>query len=320
VTEINHRTVKEIGINIHLAEAGEGPLVLMLHGFPELWYSWRHQLPALAEAGYHAVASDVRGYGGSDAPYEIAAYNMKNMVADAVGILDALGEETAVIAGHDWGAPMAWNSAVLHPDRIRAVAALSIPYLPRSPMPPTQMFKAMFQNNFFYMLYFQEPGVAEEEFEADVRKSMLMFMYGASAEGRSDPAVASAFMNKPKDSRLFDGLSAPEKLPNWLTQSDLDTYAKEFERTGFRGPLNRYRNMDRDWEELPELAGATVSQPAIFLTGEKDPVGTLVPMDPMKNLVPNLRKSVTVPNCGHWVQQEAPDAVNRELIEFLRAL
>jgi pimeloyl-ACP methyl ester carboxylesterase len=320
MTEISHRTVKANGINIHIAEAGEGPLVIMLHGFPELWYSWRHQLPALAAAGYRAVAPDIRGYGDSDAPYEIEAYSMKNMVADAVGILDALGLETAVIAGHDWGAPMAWNSAVLHPERFRAVAALSVPFLPRMPMRPTEVLKARFQDNFFYMLYFQEPGPAEAEFESDVRRSMLMFIYGASAEGRDDANVIEAFANKPKTAKLFDGLSVPEKLPHWLKQEDLDYYVSEYERTGFRGALNRYRNMDRDWEELPQLAGATVHQPAIFITGEKDPVGSFAPMDPMKSLVPNLRKIVTVPNCGHWVQQEAPEVVNQELIEFLRGL
>jgi pimeloyl-ACP methyl ester carboxylesterase len=303
---------------MHIAEAGEGPLVLMLHGFPELWYSWRHQLPALAEAGYHAVAADVRGYGDSDRPHEIEAYSMKNHVADALGILDALGEETAVIVGHDWGAPMAWNSAVLHPDRYRAVAALSVPFLPRSPMPPTQMFKAIFQNNFFYMLYFQEPGVAEGEFEPDVRKSMLMFMYGASAEGRSDPNF-DVFMNKPADSKLFDGLSAPERLPDWLTQEDLDTYVRAFEASGFRGPLNRYRNMDRDWEELPQLGDSTVQQPALYITGDKDPVGTFAPMDPMKASVPNL-KIVTIADAGHWTQQEAPERVNEELVGFLKGL
>jgi len=181
------------------------------------------------------------------------------------------------------------------------------------------MFKAIFQDNFFYMLYFQEPGVAEEEFEADVRRSMLMFMYGASAEGRSDPNVSGAFMNKPKDAKLFDGLTAPEKLPGWLTHDDLDTYTKAFEQTGFRGPLNRYRNMDRDWEELHELAGSTVQQPALYITGETDPVGTFAPMDPMKGSVPNL-KIVTVPECGHWTQQEAPEKVNAELIGFLGSL
>ena len=319
MTEISHRTVETNGINMHIAEAGEGPLVLLLHGFPELWYSWRHQLPALAAAGYHAVAPDVRGYGESDKPYEIEAYSMTNHVADALGILDALGEETAVIVGHDWGAPMAWNSAVLHPDRYRAVAALSVPFLPRSPMPPTQMFKAIFQENFFYMLYFQEPGVAEEEFESDVRRSMLMFMYGASADGRSDPNISGAFMNKPKAAKLFDGLSAPEKLPDWLTQEDLDTYVNAFEATGFRGPLNRYRNLDSDWESLPQLAGATVQQPALYISGDKDPVGTFAPMDPMKAAVPNL-KIVSIPDCGHWTQQEEPEQVNVELIEFLRTL
>jgi pimeloyl-ACP methyl ester carboxylesterase len=319
VADIKHRTVQTNGIEMHIAEAGEGPLVLMLHGFPELWYSWRHQLPALAGAGYHAVAADVRGYGESDRPHEIEAYSMKNHVADALGILDALGEETAVIVGHDWGAPMAWNSAVLHPERYRAVAALSVPFLPRSPMPPTQMFKAIFQDNFFYMLYFQEPGLAEEEFESDVARSMLMFMYGASGEGRSDPKISGAFMNKPKDAKLFDGLSMPEKLPGWLTQEDLDYYTSAFKKTGFRGPLNRYRNMDRDWEELPQLGGSTVQQPALYITGDKDPVGTFAPMDPMKASVPNL-KMVTVPNAGHWTQQEAPGVVNAELIGFLRGL
>jgi pimeloyl-ACP methyl ester carboxylesterase len=320
LSKITHRTVKTNGINMHIAEAGEGPLVLMLHGFPELWYSWRHQLPALAEAGFHAVAPDVRGYGESDAPYDINAYSMRNHVADAVGILDALSEETAVVVGHDWGAPMAWNSAVLHPDRYRAVVGVSVPFLARSPLPPTQMLKAIFQNNFFYMLYFQEPGPAESEFESDVRRSMLMFMYGVSAEGRDDPSVTGAFMNKPKDAKLFDGLSAPEKLPKWLTQEDLDYYVSEFERTGFRGPLNRYRNIDQDWNDLPELAGATVTQPALFIAGEKDPVATFTPMDPMKSSVPNLKKIAMVPDCGHWTQQEAPEHVNVELIEFLRTL
>jgi len=320
VTKITHRTVKANGISIHIAEAGDGPLVLMLHGFPELWYSWRHQLPALAAAGYHAVAPDVRGYGGSDAPHEIEAYSTKNLVADAVGILDALGEESAVIVGHDWSAPTAWNSAVLHPERYRAVVGLSVPFLPRAPMPPTRLLKARFRDNFFYMLYFQEPGPPEAEFEADVRRSMLIFMYGASAEGRSDPNVIGAFMNKRKGSKLFDGLSAPEKLPDWLTQEDLDYYAAAFERNGFRGPLNRYRNMDRDWEEMPHLAGATVTQPALFIGGEKDPVVAIAPMDPMKTLVPNLRKTVMLPECGHWTQQERPAEVNAEIIGFLKDL
>ena len=180
MSEITHRTVKTNSINMHIAEAGRGPLVLLVHGFPESWYSWRHQLPALAAAGYHAVAPDVRGYGRTDAPEPIEAYSMKNMTADMAGVVDALGEKTAVVVGHDWGAPIAWHSALLYPDRFRAVAGLSVPYTPRAPMPPTQLFKQVFANQFFYILYFQKPGVAEAELQADVRKSMRLFLYMAS--------------------------------------------------------------------------------------------------------------------------------------------
>lgn len=316
MTEIKHRQVQTNGIDVHIAEAGEGPLVLMLHGFPELWYSWRHQLPALAEAGYHAVAPDIRGYGGSDKPHAIEAYSMREMIADAIGIIDALDEQQAIIAGHDWGAPMAWNSAALYPERIRAVIGVSVPYLPRSPAPPTQMFKAIFQNNFFYMLYFQEPGVAEEEFESDIRSSMLKFMYYASGDA---PAGIST-MGKPADSKLFDGVDPPEGLPAWLTQEDLDTYVAAFEKSGFRGPLNRYRCMDLDWEELPELQDLKIQQPALFIAGAKDPVISFAPIDPMKELVPNLTGPVMLPDCGHWTQQEKPAEVNAAILDFLAKL
>lgn len=320
MTVITHRAIKANGINVHIAEAGAGPLVLMLHGFPELWYSYRHQLPALAEAGYHAVAPDVRGYGGSDKPEKIEAYSMKNMVADAVGILDALGEETAVVVGHDWGAPMAWTSAVLHPDRFRAVVGLSVPYTPRSPAPPTQLFKAIFQDNFFYMLYFQEPGVAEAELDANPRESMKLFMYAASGEARENPQLPTMFAGKKKGSKLFDGVPAPDQLPAWLTKDDLDYYAENFQKSGFRGGLNRYRNMDRDWEELPQLTDAKVTQPALFVAGEYDAVIAMRNPESMKPFVPDLRKLVILPKCGHWTQQERPAEVNAEIIEFLKGL
>ncbi len=319
MTAIRHRTIRTNGISMHIAEAGEGPLVILLHGFPELWYSWRHQLPALAEAGFHAVAPDLRGYGQSDAPHEIEAYGMRQMTADVAGILDALGEESAVAAGHDWGSPIAWHSAILYPDRFRAVVALSVPFIPRSPMPPIEMMRQMFANKFFYMIYFQEPGVAEAEFEADVRRSMRLFLYAASGDARSDAATAGIFANKPKDSRLFDGVTEPEK-PAWLTETVIDYFVSAFERTGFRGPLNRYRNMDRDWHDLPQLAGAKVQQPALFIAGELDAVLTFTNVDTMKPHVPNLRKIVMLPGCGHWTQQERPQEVNTELIEFLRSL
>jgi pimeloyl-ACP methyl ester carboxylesterase len=298
---------------MHIAEAGQGPLVLLLHGFPELWYSWRHQLPALAAAGYHAVAPDIRGYGGTDAPAEVERYTMRNHTADAVGVLDALGEETAVVIGHDWGAPMAWHCALLHPERFTAVVALSVPHMPRGPAAPIQLMKQVFANNFFYILYFQEPGLAEAELEADVRRSMRLLLYNASG----DAPQGAALPQKPKEAKLLDGIQEPERLPPWLTEADLDYFTSEFKRTGFRGGLNRYRNMDHDWEELPQLANAKVQQPALFITGDRDLVLAFSSIDAMKASVPNLRKVLTLAGCGHWTQQERPAEVNAALIEFL---
>ena len=316
MSEITHRTIETNGISMRIAEAGEGPPVLLLHGFPELWYSWRHQLPALAAAGYRAVAPDVRGYGGTDAPEAIDSYTMLDHVADAVGVLDALGEESAVIVGHDWGAPMAWHGALLHPERFPAVAALSVPYTPRPPAPPTQLMKRLFQDRFFYMLYFQEPGLAEAELEADVRRSMRLMLYDASGDAPRSGWQA----RRPKDAKLLDEMRDPERLPPWLTEADIDYYTAEFERTGFRGGLNRYRNMDRDWEQSAHLAGATVQQPALFVAGERDGVLRFTGTDAMKASVPNLRNVVILPGCGHWTQQERPADVNSALIEFLKAL
>ncbi len=196
---------------------------------------------------------------------------------------------------------------------------MSVPFLPRSPAPPTQMFRAIFQDRFFYILYFQEPGVAEAELEADVRRSLRLFIYGASADGRNNPGFATAFANKPKDARLFDGAPEITGLPAWLTEEDLDVYVRAFEKSGFRGPLNRYRCMDLDWEQLPELAGAQVRQPALFISGKQDPVATFAPMDPMKEGVPNL-KTVLLDGCGHWTQQEKPREVNEAILEFLHGL
>jgi pimeloyl-ACP methyl ester carboxylesterase len=316
LTDITHRTIRTNGINMHIAEAGEGPLVLLIHGWPESWYSWRHQLPALAAAGYHAVAPDVRGYGQSDKPQPIEAYSMRTMLADYVGILDALGEQTAVVVGHDWGAPMAWDSAALHPDRYRAVVGMSVPHLGRGPMPPTTMLKALFQDNWFYILYFQEPGIAEAEFEADVRKTMRTILAGVAG---FDPAAPQVQQRK-KGDKFLTGIDAPEKLPAWLTEDDVEFFAKEFERSGFRGGLNRYRNMDRDWEELPELADAKIAQPALFITGENDPVRMFAPADGMRPLVPGLKDMSVIPGAGHWIQQERAAEVNAALIKFLKGL
>jgi pimeloyl-ACP methyl ester carboxylesterase len=313
--EITHRKIKTNGINLHIAEAGSGPLVLFLHGWPESWYSWRHQLPAIAAAGYHAVAPDVRGYGQSDKPQPIEAYSMKNMLADYRGLLDALGEKTAVVVGHDWGAPMAWTSAALHPDRYTAVVGMSVPHLGRSPLPPTKLLKTVFGDSWFYILYFQEPGVAEAEFEADTRKTMRTILAGVAGFDSTAPVV----QQKKKGDKFLTGIAAPETMPDWLTEADVEYFAHEFEGSGFRGGLNRYRNMDRDWEELPELADAKIMQPALFITGENDPVRGFSNTDAMKASVPNLTELV-IPATGHWVQQERPAEVNAALLAFLKGL
>lgn len=315
MSDITHRFIKTNGITLHVAESGDGPLLLLLHGWPELWYSWRRQLIALAEAGYHAVAPDIRGYGQSDAPIALDAYSMRNLLADIEGLLDALGERDAVLVGHDWGAAIAWNVAALRPDRCRAVVGMSVPYLGRPPVPPTKLFERVFSERWFYVSYFQESGVAETEFEADVERTMRMILGGTAAFDTTAPAVLA----KRKGDGFLTGIEVPHMLPAWLSDEDLAYFVKQYEASGFRGGLNRYRNMDRDWEELPELATARIEQPALFITGERDPARSLAPTDAMRVFVPNLQE-VIVPEAGHWIQQEQPEAVNAALLGFLRKL
>jgi pimeloyl-ACP methyl ester carboxylesterase len=313
---VNLRRIETNGIGMRIAEEGSGPLVVLLHGFPECWYSWRHQIPALAAAGFRVVAPDQRGYGGTDAPSAIEDYDILHLVGDIVGLLDALDAEQAVVVGHDWGAPIAWHCVLLHPDRFRAVAALSVPYVGRSPQQPLELFRMMAGERFFYILYFQEPGVAERELEADVRSTMRRFLYAASG----DVTEPLDFWQKPKTAKFLDGLPDPAVLPAWLTETDLDVFTDEFERSGFRGGLNWYRNFDRNWHLTPALAGATVKQPALFIAGERDGVLAMVPVEAMKPLVPDLRRILLIPGCGHWTQQERPGDVNAALIGFLRTL
>ena len=321
MTEITHRFVETNGIRMHLAEAGEGPLVVMCHGFPESWYSWRHQLVALAEAGFHAVAPDQRGYGQTDAPEAIEAYTQLHLIGDIMGLLDALEEEQAAIIGHDWGAPVAWNTAILRPDRIRAVAGLSVPPSAWSGnIPPTDGMKQRFGDNFFYQLYFQEPGKAEAEMEADVRRSMRMLLYTASGDCPPNPAATAL----PKTAGFLDQMQDPgDDLPAWLTEADLDFFTGEFERAGFRGGLNWYRNIDRNWELMAAFNGKKVTPPSLFITGDRDLVVGLMGPDWRKQMeatAPNLRDAVMIPGVGHWTQQEAAEAVNEAMIAFLRGL
>ena len=319
--EVNHRCIDTNGIKMHVAEQGEGPLVVFCHGFPELWYSWRHQLPALAKAGYHAVAPDQRGYGQTDRPEAIEAYNILALTGDIVGLVAALGEERAIIIGHDWGSPVAWHCALLRPDLFHAVALLSVPYMRRSwtDLRPTVAMKLRAGENQFYQLYFQEPGLAEGEFEADVRKTLRMFLYSAS--GDPPPEKRWRFLFG-KSEKLLDSGALPETLPGWLTEPDIDFFTGEFERTGFRGGLNWYRNLDRMWELTPFLSGAKLRQPSLFVAGEVDPVLTMYRehFDALEETMPNLRNKVVLPGAGHWIQQERPAAVNALLIEFLAGL
>ena len=319
MTTIAHRTVETNGIRMHVAEAGSGPLVVMCHGFPESWYSWRHQLAALAEAGYHAVAPDMRGYGQTDAPAEIEAYTLLHLVGDIVGLVDALGEKTAVVAGHDWGAPIAWHSALLRPDVFRAVIALSVPFRPRMPVRPTTVMPQT-EHEIFYQLYFQTPGVAEAELQRDVRSTMRRMAFFGSGDAPARETIGMV----PRTGGFLDHTIDPEKLPAWITDADIDFYAGEFSRAGFRGGLNWYRNIDRNWELLAAYASAQVTVPALYVVGDRDLVYKFRGMDQLipnlKKFVPDLRRTLVLPGCGHWTQQERAAEVNAAMLQFLKAL
>ena len=321
-----HRSVEANGLRMHVAEQGEGPLVLLCHGFPESWYSWRHQLEALAAAGYHAVAPDMRGYGTTDRPAAVDSYSLLHLVGDMVGLVDALGAETAVIAGHDWGAPVAWHAALLRPDRFRAVIGLSVPYRPRGPVPPTTVMPQD-DDSLFYQLYFQESGVAEAELERDARVSIraILCTLGGDAPRRDRSGGAGGGVGMvPRRGGFLSGMANPATLPPWLGEADLDVYAADFARSGFRGGLNWYRNIDRDWQLLAPFAGARITVPALYVAGDRDLVVAFRGMDrliaSLPDFVPRLRGPIMLPGCGHWTQQERPSEVNAAMVEFLHSL
>ena len=325
---VSHRFVETNGLRMHLVEQGTGPLMLLCHGFPELWYSWRYQFPALAQAGYHVVAPDLRGYGQTDQPSAIEAYTLLHLVGDLVGLLDVLGERQAILVGHDWGSVLAWHAALMRPDRFPALITKSSPYLPRGPLhgaratvPPTQSWRQSFGDHFFYQTYFLQPGVAEAEFERDVRTTMRRFLYGLSGDAppseRWHPIVPGS------QASALNSAGNPTSLPSWLTEADLDVYTAEFERTGFRGGLNWYRNIDRNWELLAAYSGASITQPTLFLWGDQDPILEVAGMrrgiERMQQFVPNLRQ-IVLPGCGHWIQEERTQEVNAAMLTFLQHL
>ncbi|MFT7245881.1 MAG: pimeloyl-ACP methyl ester carboxylesterase [Candidatus Azotimanducaceae bacterium] len=311
---INSRRIATNGIELKIAEQGEGPLVLLLHGFPESWYSWRHQFEPIAKAGFKCVAPDMRGYGDSDAPQAIGAYNQVEVVNDIAGLVTALGYETAIVIGHDWGAPTAWSCAKNHPDLFTAVGALSVPYSPRPESPPLDTLKAIFKDMFFYQLYFQTPGVAEAELERDVEVALRKFLHMASGD-----ADLSGMTPKTADADLLSDLLDPGQLGDWCSAEDLAYYVAQFEKSGFRGPLSYYRNHNESWTMTVDTP-TTIEQPAMFMAGDKDGVIVMAAeaLKNMPNYVKDLRINELIPGAGHWTQQEAPDAVNEGILRFLQ--
>lgn len=319
MVEITHRQIDANGLSMHVAEAGEGFPVLFSHGFPELWYSWRHQLAALAAAGFRAIAPDQRGFGATDAPAAVDAYTIHHLVGDLTGLLDALGIEKAVVVGHDWGGIVAWQMALLAPHRVARVVGINTPYFPRFPMRPTDMMRAMAQGNFHYVLYFQTPGVAEAELDADVRRTLRGFMQSIDRARLNELLTQGPEAMGPATGGLLDRL--PD-LPHgdFLSPDDFEVFAAAFEKTGFRGGLNWYRNFDRNWETTAYLSGAAIQQPALMITAELDPVLRPEMAAGMNAWVPHLYATHLVKDCGHWTQQEKPQEVNTLLIDFLSDL
>jgi pimeloyl-ACP methyl ester carboxylesterase len=290
------RRISANGIELYALDEGAGAPVLLCHGFPELAYSWRHQVPVLVQAGYRAIAPDMRGFGRSSAPAEAEAYDVLTLCGDLCGLLDALGLERAIFVGHDWGASVVWQLAALHPERVVAVAGLSVPFVPRAPAAPIPIMRRHLGED-FYIVWFQQPGVADAALAADVRRTLTT--------------------SRQWTARWADEDGSTTTRPEWLSEAELTVYVEAFERTGFTGGLNWYRNIDRNWELTAAFAERGVEAPAMFLTGELDPVRRFMPAELMSGCVSDLRADIVVPGAGHWVQQQAPEAVNAALLEFL---
>jgi pimeloyl-ACP methyl ester carboxylesterase len=294
---ITHRTVSTDAIAMHVAQQGpqDGPAVVLVHGFPELWFSWRHQLPALADAGYRAIAPDLRGAGDTNAPPGPEGYDVVTLGEDLLGLLDALELDDAVFVGHDWGAAIVWALAHARPDRVRAVVGMSVPYVPRAPAPPVALMRRHLGED-FYMVWFQEPGVADAALARDVRRTLATTeVWDAAWAARDDDPP----------------------LPRHLSEEELGVFVAAYERTGFTGGLNLYRNLDRNWELGAPLEGTQVRPPALFVTGTRDPVARFMPHELMDPLLGDLRGKVLIEGGGHWIQQERPDEVNGALLDFL---
>ena len=305
-------------LSVHIE--GSGPLILCVHGWPEHSWSWRHQVAHFSKQGYTVAAMDVRGYGDSAAPAEIEPYALKNLAADTAAVIDALGDAPAILFGHDWGAPITYSTALLYPEKVRAVAGMSVTYTPASDVSLLDLMKMVHAGKFFYMIYFQAEGVPEAEFGADPRAALRKIYYSISGESLADGLT----MEKPEDAKMLDGLVDPDPFPAWLTEKDLDIYVEAFAKSGWHGPFNRYRALDLDHKYSEPVRGKNLSMPTCFIGGEKDPVRNFVPGVDIYEMAgaacDDFRGTTIIPGVGHWVQQEAPEATNAALDKFLADL
>lgn len=317
MNEITEHIVHANGIDLHVAESGTGKSVLFLHGFPELWYSWRYQLPYVAESGYRAIAVDLRGYGQSSVPNHVRSYSMRNMVEDIVQLLNGMNLDRVALVGHDWGANIAWACAQMYPERFDVLVALSVPFSPRSSIPLTEMIKKN-SPSFNWLVYFQDEGVAESELEKDIETTLRRIYYGLSGDAPNELPV-KLVSQSPKDSTLLDPIPEPQGLPSWLTKNDLNYFVENFKQTGFTGALNRYRNVDFDWGDLEKESQRKVMQPTLFIGGELDTATRFNKhgIEAMNQYVPYIKEKIIIPGVGHYVQQEANEEVNGYIIKFL---
>ncbi|MGW0182324.1 alpha/beta fold hydrolase [Nocardia sp. NPDC003345] len=318
----HQRLVSTNGVTLSLTEAGDpgAPVIVLAHGFPELAFSWRHQIPVLAAAGFHVLAPDQRGYGGSSRPEPVGAYDIAHLTADLAGLLDDVAAEKAVIVGHDWGATVTSGFAQLHPDRTSAIAVMSVPPTPRAPAPPMRILQKRYGEKFFYMLYFQQIGPADTELATDPATTIRRLLSGLRTGAGSREKAAMDRLTAPGAEGFIERLPEPEADPDWITTAEIDHYITEFTRTGFTGGLNWYRNIDRNWEILADAPAPTIDVPALFLAGTADFALGTTPRRRIADIVTGPYREVMIDGAGHWVQQERPGEVNTALLEFLRTL
>ena len=315
------------GIKINTLIEGEGKPVIFVHGWPESWYSWRYQIEPFKKAGYKVIIPDIRGYGNSEKPKKVNSYSLREITNDLIGILDFLKEKDAHIIGHDWGAPISWYTSLLFPERILSVSGLSVPFNPFNEISPVTLFKDLYKDTFFYILYFQKVGVAEKELEKNIKKTLRLIYCNSDSFGMKkmiENASDGNLKQKDKSSTFLEGMTEPENLPKWLTDEDLEYFTNEFKKSGMYGPLNRYRCMDLDWEELFKLSLNKIKQPSCFITGSLDPVNFFIPgvnlFESVGENYKNLKIKELIDDVGHWTQQEAPDQVNKILLDFLEKI